>query len=86
MTTLTLIWNDRHCAGISDHHWHTMEFEEDREELKRRGDWKMCEYMVNDYYEKRMDHIEGETPANLAKEALEDIGVVAIFVGVLEEL
>ncbi len=88
MTTLTMIWNDRHCAGMSEHHWHTMEFAEDRATLKHKGDWEMCVLMVNDYYETKMDDIvmPGETTADIAKAALEDIGIVGIFVGTLEEL
>ena len=88
MTTLTLIWNDRHCAGISDHHWHTMEFEETHDYLKVQGQWTVAGRMIKDFYCKNMDNIilEGETAADLAKSALEDIGLVGLFVGVPEEL
>ena len=88
MTTLTLIWNDCYCDGMSDHHWHTMEFTETRAELKEQGDWVVAERIVGNYYTKNMDDnaIEGEIADDLAKTALEDIGIVGIFIGIPEEL
>ncbi len=88
MTTLTMIWSDRNCAGMSEHHWHTMEFAEDRAELKCQGDWKITERIVLAYYTLNEDNIalEGETAADLATAALKDIGVVGIFIGIPEEL
>ena len=88
MITLTLIWNDCYCDGMSDHHWHTMEFEETRDELKRQGDWEVTTRMVIDYYSKNAYDIilDGETADDVAKMALQDIGLVGVFVGTPEEL
>ena len=88
MTILTMIWNDSGCSGVSDHHWHTMEFSETREVLKELGDWEVCERMVTDFYKTRPEGTPAPAAeaAEFAKEALEDIGMVGIFIGVPEEL
>ena len=88
MTTLTMTWNDCHCAGISDHYRHTMEFEESRDVLKAQGDWEVTKRIISDYYALNADDmlLEGETAADLAKSALQDIGMVGIFIGIPEEL
>ena len=88
MTTLTMIWNDSGCDGVSDHHWHTMEFSETREALKELGDWEVCIIMVTDFYKTRPEGTPAPATeaAEFAKEALEDIGIVGIFIGIPEEL
>ncbi len=88
MTTLTMIWNDSGCDGLSDHHWHTMEIAETRDVLKRLGDWKVAVLIITDFYKTRSDGTQRQEAeaAEFAKDALKDICLVGIFIGVPEEL
>ena len=96
MTTLTMIWNDCHCNGVSDHHWHTMEFDATVAELKEWPQEKLVRSIMLTHYEKQaadQDEAlgpaptpEDESPTALTEAAIFDYGLVGIFIGVPEEL
>jgi len=67
---VTMIWNDCHCHGISDHHYHTMDID-----LHPEGQHETVRAIMLDYYKHEDD------AAEMVDEAIEDYGLVGIFDG-----
>jgi len=76
--TVTMIWNDCHCCGVSDHHWHTCSIDFYKHCVN--GTQGTVEAVMYDYYLGSADH--EEHAREMVAEASTDYGLVGIFKGV----
>ena len=87
-TKLTMIWNDCNCDGVSDHHWHTMEFPASHDQLRALDRTALIRLIMIEYYTKDQGKITAGdvTVDELVSEAMEDYGLVGVLLGEPEEL
>ncbi len=88
MTTLTMIWNDGNCDGVSDHHWHTVTTDKSLELLRDMDQQDVVELIMREYYMKDIgkDGLLVSEAATMMREAIRNYGLVGVFIGIPEEL